>query len=108
MSVPQILAWTLRALETSLGDLFALPLLLPQMVQSLAYLRFEALAAGINESEDRSAHARIPEFPDVTGDAGHDLVRPLRFEKFANLVRHIDEAVRRHGWHALLECVVSG
>jgi hypothetical protein len=49
--------------------------------------------------EDRLAHPRVPEFPDMFGDAGDRLVVPLALEKFPDLIGHIDQpavGVMRH------------
>ncbi len=48
--------------------------------------------------EDGCAHARIPEFLDVIGDAIDGFIGLLAGEKGADLVRHRDEFFRPHGW----------
>src|SRR5262245_8765384 len=58
--------------------------------------RVEPVAPGIDIGEDRAAHPRVPEFLDVIGDSGNDVVLALIGEELADLVRHIDEAVGRH------------
>src|SRR5262245_5250814 len=52
---------------------------------------------GASGAAHRAAHSRVPEFLDVIGDAGNDLVLAPIGEELADLVRHIDEAVGRHG-----------
>jgi hypothetical protein len=57
-----------------------------QMKDRLAHRRVQPVAAGVDIGEDRLAHARVPEFLDVIGDAAHDLVLLLRLEELADLV----------------------
>src|SRR4029079_2168799 len=68
-----------------------------QMQDRFPDRRVEPVAAGVQIGEDRFAHARVPELLDMIGDPRHDLVRALRLEELADLVRHIDEAVGFHG-----------
>lgn len=47
--------------------------------------------------DDLSAHARLPEIPQVCGDRGNCLSAMLgAFEKGANLVRHLDQTMNFH------------
>src|ERR1700761_3936031 len=66
-----------------------------QRLQRVAYVGIEAGAAGVEMREDRRAHARIPEFVDVIGDAGNGLIVALALEEFSDLIGHVDQAVRR-------------
>lgn len=63
--------------------------------QRFEHVRLEACAAGVEMREDRALHPRIPELPDVVGDPRHGLVVALAAEERADLVGHVDEAVRR-------------
>src|SRR5216684_7869446 len=56
----------------------------------------KAGAAGVETREDRGAHAGIPEFSDVLGDARHRLVVALAVKEFSDLISHMDQPVRRH------------
>jgi hypothetical protein len=57
--------------------------------------------------DDRGAHARIPEFPQVIGDGRHRLVSTLADEELADLIRHIDELVKRHRLPFCLKCAAD-
>src|SRR3990172_789032 len=91
----------LGALEARFGRMSRRPGVLLQMEDRLLDPRIEALAAGIEIGEDRFAHPGVPEFFDMVGDPRNDLIGALILEELADLVRHIDEAVRRHGCQAL-------
>ena len=57
---------------------------------SCGLVAFVATAFGADDFLDRIDEA-------LTMTTWHDLVRALRLEELADLVRHIDEPVRRHG-----------
>src|SRR4051812_42185461 len=54
---------------------------LPQLLDCTAHRRIKPGAAGFEMLEDLRAHARIPEFLDVIGDARHRLLFALADEK---------------------------
>src|SRR5262249_7618386 len=66
-----------------------------QALQRLAHIGIESRAAGIKMREDLFPHPRVPELPDMLGDARNGLVVTLALEEFADLVGHVDQAVRR-------------
>src|SRR5258708_7234406 len=68
-----------------------------QRFNGAADIRIETRTAGVEMRQDCGTHARIPEFPDVLGDAGHCLAITLALEEPADLIGHIDQPVRRHG-----------
>ncbi|GCC48475.1 hypothetical protein chiPu_0032604, partial [Chiloscyllium punctatum] len=69
--------------------------LLPQLEQRVEHIGLEAGAAGVEMGEDLLAHPRVPELPDVLGNALHGTVVALAVEELSDLVRHIDQFVRR-------------
>ena len=69
-----------------------------QGLDGVADVRIQSRAAGIKMRQDRGAHPRVPEFTDVFGDPRDGLVMPLALKEFADLVGHVDQPVRRHGW----------
>ena len=48
-----------------------------QLLDRFAHERVKAGAAGVEMEEDHLAHPRVPELPDVLGDAETILVSPL-------------------------------
>src|SRR3990170_8421486 len=87
----------LRALEARFRGMSGLPGVRLQEEDRLLDGRIEPAAAGIDISEDRLAHPGLPELLDMICDSRNDLIGALHLEKLADLVRHVDEAVRRHG-----------
>ena len=67
-----------------------------QAGDSIPDVRIQSRAAAVEMRQDRGAHPRIPEFADMIGDPRHRLVVALTLKEFANLVGHVDQAVRRH------------
>jgi hypothetical protein len=51
--------------------------------------------------DDRCAHSRIPEFLDVIRRPGGSLILSLTREKLADLIRHVNQLVKRHGLRLL-------
>src|SRR5580700_102732 len=70
-----------------------------QRLEGFSNIGVEAGAARIEMRENLFAHPGIPEFPDVIGNARNGLVVALALEELADLVGHVDQAVRRrrHG-----------
>jgi hypothetical protein len=61
-----------------------------QRLDRLANVRVETRSASFKMCTDVAAHARIPEFLDMFGDARDCLVVALALEEFADLVGHVD------------------
>src|SRR5262245_11694568 len=83
----------LGALEARLGAGTGMRL---EQQDRFLHLRIQSAAAGIDIGEDRLAHPRIPELLDMAGNSRNDFVLLLILEELADLVRHVDETVRRH------------
>src|SRR5690349_9926362 len=62
--------------------------LLAKAFQCLADGGVEPCSTRIEMGEDRLAHARLPELPDMLRNAGHGHVRTLRGEELADLIGH--------------------
>src|SRR3990167_3399714 len=63
----------------------------------LAHRRVETFAAAGEMRGDFGAHARIPEFLQMVGEAGDGRLLVLGHEELADLVGHIDEPRKLHG-----------
>src|SRR6266702_8750673 len=64
-----------------------------QPLQRGAHGRIEPFAAGVEMGKDRLAHPRVPEFPDVFGNARYRLVVALALEESTDLVGHVDQSI---------------
>jgi hypothetical protein len=69
----------------------------PQLRDGIEQIGIEARATGVEMSEHRHAHPRIPEFPDAFDSAGNRLFAALALKQFADLIGHIDQPVKRYG-----------
>src|SRR4030081_3045212 len=92
---PAVTDLPLRIFTERPGRLPQLRLL--QRLERVAHVGIEAGAATVEMGEDRLAHPRVPEFFDMVGNIRHRLVVALALKEPADLIGHVDQAVRRHG-----------